>query len=74
MQIAFLGNLVGFEIYILLFIFVIPLFLWIIAIIDLVQRKFEDSTNKIVWALVILMIPALGSILYLIIGRKGGVK
>jgi hypothetical protein len=74
MQTAFFGHFGGFEIYLLLVIFVLPLFLWIIAIIDLVQRKFRDSTNKIVCALVILIIPALRSILYLIIGRKGGVK
>jgi Phospholipase_D-nuclease N-terminal len=74
MQTAFLGNLGGFEIYVLLFIFIMPLLLWIIAIIDLIQRQFQDQTNKIVWALVILLIPFLGSILYLLVGRKGGVR
>jgi len=72
MQTAFLENLGGFEIYVLLFIFIMPLLLWIIAIIDLIQRQFQDQTNKIVWALVILLIPFVGSILYLLIGRKGG--
>lgn len=72
MQTAFFGNLGGFEIYVLLFIFIMPLLLWIIAIIDLIQRQFQDQTNKIVWALVILLIPFVGSILYLLIGRKGG--
>ena len=68
-----LGALGGAEIIIILSIFIIPLFLWLIAIFDLLKREFEDSTNKIVWALIILLIPFLGSILYFIIGKKSGV-
>jgi hypothetical protein len=52
----------------------LPLVLWIFALVDLIQRQFQDQTNKIVWALVILLIPFLGSILYLLIGRKGGLR
>lgn len=73
MSLLFLGNFVGTEIFILFFL-ILPIIFWVIAIIDLVQRQFQDQTNKIVWALVILLIPFLGSLLYLLIGRKGGVK
>lgn len=74
MDILFIGNLGSAEISLLLFVFVIPLVLWIIAIVDLVKRQFKDQTTKIIWALVIIFVPFLGSILYLLIGRKGGVK
>lgn len=71
MSLLFLGNLGGTEIFILFFL-ILPIIFWVIAIVDLIQRQFQDQTNKIVWALVILLIPFLGSILYLLIGRKGG--
>lgn len=73
MSLLFLGNLGGTEIFILFFL-ILPIIFWVIAIVDLIQRQFQDQTNKIVWALVILLIPFLGSILYLLIGRKGGVR
>ena len=74
MSLLFLGNLGATEIVVILLIFLFPIVLWIFAIVDLIQRQFQDQTNKIVWALVILLIPFLGSILYLLIGRKGEVR
>ncbi|MBP8156693.1 MAG: PLDc_N domain-containing protein [Leadbetterella sp.] len=74
MSLLFLGNLGATEIVVILLIFLLPLVLWIFAIVDLIQRQFQDQTNKIVWALVILLIPFVGSILYLLIGRKGGMR
>ncbi|MCP9755808.1 hypothetical protein EGI26_11640 [Lacihabitans sp. CCS-44] len=76
MSVLFIASLGLTELFIGLFIILIPLTLvfWIIAIVDLVQRQFQDQTNKIVWALVVLIFPFLGSILYFLIGRKGGVK
>lgn len=72
MSLLFLGNLGATEIVVILLIFLLPFVLWIFAIVDLIKRQFEDQTNKIVWALVSLLIPFIRSILYLIIGRKGG--
>ena len=43
--------------------------LWIIAIVDVLVNKFKGK-NKILWILIILLLPVLGSILYLTIGRK----
>jgi hypothetical protein len=74
MSLLFLGNLGATEIFIILLIFLLPLVLWIFAIVDLIQRQFRDQTNKIVLALVIVLIPFLGSILYLLIGRKAGLR
>ncbi|MCP9761989.1 PLDc N-terminal domain-containing protein [Lacihabitans soyangensis] len=70
----FLGNLGLTEIFVILFIVLIPLTIgfWIIAILDLVKRQFVSKAAKVIWAIVILLLPFLGSILYLLIGRKGG--
>ncbi|MFZ6051813.1 PLDc N-terminal domain-containing protein [Halocola ammonii] len=45
-------------------IFILP----IIALIEIVQNEFEGS-NKIIWVLVVLLLPFLGSVLYFVIGR-----
>jgi len=45
------------------------LVLWIWALIDAIGNTRLDGTAKIVWILVIIFLPLLGSILYLAIGR-----
>jgi hypothetical protein len=45
-------------------IFILP----IIALIEIVQNEFEGP-NKIIWVLVVLLVPLLGSVLYFTIGR-----
>jgi hypothetical protein len=47
----------------------IVLVLDIIAIID-VLKSAVDSTKKLLWVLVILLLPVLGMILYFVIGKK----
>ena len=46
----------------------IALIVW--AIVDLIGNPRIEGTLKIVWALVILFMPFLGSLIYLIIGRS----
>ncbi|MFT6217263.1 MAG: hypothetical protein ACJAS3_003684 [Roseivirga sp.] len=55
---------------ILFFLFLVgaPVLLWIIALVDCLKSDFEKE-GKIVWILVIVFLPILGSLLYLIIGR-----
>jgi len=42
----------------------------IFCLLDAVKATFKDSATKIVWVLLILFAPFLGSILYLVIGRN----
>ena len=42
--------------------------LWIVALIDCLKN---DTPNKLVWVIVIILLPFLGSILYFLIGRGG---
>lgn len=42
----------------------------LIALINLLKSKFKDNSIKLVWLLVIIFIPIIGSILYLIIGKR----
>ncbi|MGN6726731.1 MAG: PLD nuclease N-terminal domain-containing protein [Tepidisphaeraceae bacterium] len=41
----------------------------IVAIIDLVRRRFIEPPMTIVWLLIVLFVPVIGSILYFLIGR-----
>jgi hypothetical protein len=43
--------------------------LWIIAIVQIIQSGM-DSTKKLIWILVVLFLPFIGSILWFIIGNK----
>ena len=43
---------------------------WVWALIDILKSDFKDSTNKIVWLLVVFFLYALGVLLYYLIGRK----
>ena len=75
MATLFIGNFGLTELFVILFIILIPLSLvfWIIAILDLIKRQFNDQSIKIIWALVILLVPFFGSMLYFFVGKKSGV-
>jgi len=54
---------------ILLLVTVLILILPLIAIIDILRHDFNGS-DKLIWILVVLFLPILGSILYFIIGSS----
>lgn len=58
------------EIIIILFAVLFPLILIIYCLIDITRSSFQDSTNKIIWALIVLLAPVIGSLAYLIWGRQ----
>ncbi|MFS4483321.1 PLD nuclease N-terminal domain-containing protein [Hyunsoonleella sp. 2307UL5-6] len=47
--------------------------LWIYSLIDILKHKFEQN-DKIVWVLVVLFLPILGSMLYLFMGKNKKLK
>ncbi len=66
-------NLLSFmasgELLFISFITVFIVLLPLLALISVVKNKFEGN-DKIVWLLIILFLPFLGSILYFFIGRN----
>ena len=46
----------------------------VIALFSLLKSIFKDSTTKLIWVLVILLVPFAGPILYFFIGRKQRIK
>ena len=58
----------------LIILFFIPTFiLWVIYFFDVLRSRFPGN-EKLMWFLAILFVPALGSIDYLVIGRKKKVR
>ena len=43
---------------------------WLFALVEAASAEFENSTEKILWILLIILLPVVGTILYLVIGRK----
>jgi hypothetical protein len=52
---------------------ILCLILWIWALVDCLQNSSLQGTEKLIWVIVIIFVPFLGSILYLLIGRKKSV-
>ena len=43
---------------------------WAWALIDILKSDFKDSTNKLIWLLVVFFLYAFGALLYFFIGRQ----
>ncbi len=44
--------------------------LWIYCLVDVIRAEFKGESDKIIWLILIVMLPMIGSILYLTIGVK----
>lgn len=47
-----------------------PLLIWGYAIVEIAAGTFKDSIDKVVWLLLVLMVPVLGVIFYYLVGRR----
>lgn len=43
---------------------------WVLALIEIVRSEFLDKDERLIWLLLVILLPAIGTILYLMIGRK----
>jgi hypothetical protein len=48
--------------------------IWIAAIIDVARSRFDSSSTKIVWLLVVIFLGVLGAIIYYFAGRQSRIK
>ena len=56
----------------LFFIFIIGILflsLFLYCLIDILNNKFKDN-EKVVWVVLVVLLPFIGSVLYLLIGRN----
>ncbi len=54
-------------------VLLISLILLVYSLVDILKHSFKGN-DKIIWVLVVLFLPILGSILYLFLGRKQRLK
>ncbi|WP_411272782.1 PLD nuclease N-terminal domain-containing protein [Daejeonella sp.] len=63
-------NLGTTEIFILILVGVIPFILTVYCLFDITRSTFKEPLNKLLWVVIVIFVPLMGSILYLIIGRS----
>jgi hypothetical protein len=44
--------------------------IWIWTLLDIIKTSRMNSTEKLIWILVVIFFPFLGTLLYVVIGRK----
>jgi len=50
------------------------LVLFLISAIDILKNRFESDIDKLIWIMVVILVPMIGPILYLVIGRNQKLK
>jgi hypothetical protein len=58
----------GYQELLLLSIILVPIILPVFALIDILRSEFKGN-DKLIWILIVLFLPVMGSILYYFIGR-----
>ncbi len=48
---------------------ILAFILWLWALIDILKNEFRGN-NKIIWIIVVILLPVVGFILYYLIGRE----
>ncbi len=66
-----IDNSYGLFIWQLFILFLIVL--WIYCLIDVLRNRFSQN-DKVIWLLTVILVPFIGSILYLILGRNKRLK
>jgi hypothetical protein len=64
-----LGMPGGMEWILVLIAFSLTLVLPILAIVDIVKGEFRNSNDKLIWILVVLFMPIVGSMIYFWVGK-----
>jgi len=59
----------GFPELIIIFCMFVPFIFWLIALVDIIKSDFTGN-NKVIWLLLVLLVPLIGMILYFLLGRK----
>ncbi len=60
-----IGVLGTQELFIIFIVLVVP----VAALIEIIRSNFTNPVNKIVWVLIVLLLPLIGSLLFWVIGR-----
>jgi hypothetical protein len=59
---------------VILLILILPIVPTFWAIIDVAYREFASIKTKALWGVFVVLVPCIGGIVYLLIGRRQGTK
>jgi len=48
--------------------------LWLVALVDILKSEFKDGLTKVIWLILVIFLPFMGSILYFFIGRDQKIR
>ena len=48
--------------------------LWIMALIRITKHRFRGENEKLMWLLLVIFVPLIGTILYFAFGRSGEIR
>ena len=68
-----LNNDFSLALFIWQILLLLSIILWIYCLIDILKNTFIKN-DKIVWIIVVIFVPIIGSILYLLIGKNRKLK
>lgn len=55
---------------IVVFVLLVPLSLALLAILDVVRSDFRRDSDRVLWAIIVLLVPVIGPVFYYLVGRK----
>lgn len=44
--------------------------IWVLALIEIVRSEFQSKDERLIWLLIVILLPFIGTILYFAMGRK----
>lgn len=63
---SFAGGMILFFLLIGFFLFLV----WVGAIVDILRSEFQDNNEKILWILLVILLPFIGTIIYIALGSR----
>ena len=65
-----LGAYDGWETPLLLLLILLPIGIWLAALIDITRSRFKSDTDRLLWIVVVTLAPFIGVLLYWILGKR----
>lgn len=57
----------------LLLIFLVAGILWALALVNILKKEFKGN-DKLIWIIVVVFLPIIGTLLYFFVGRKQSIS
>ena len=69
-----INGLMDQPVLLLLFGVVIPFVLFVAALVDILRRQGLDGTTRLLWVVLVLLLPLLGAVLWFVLRARYGTR